>query len=184
MCKVILITGHLAALKSTISNRLSNDLNIINLNKDSIKEVLGDSIGFHSREENLKLSQATFKILKFMMKKSMDNHQVILLESNFKKHELHELLLEISHPEKNTYTLFLTGDPHVLYDRYVERQPLRHHVHTSTGLLSFQVFEKVMDEYRVEDCFGFTKKVDTTHFTESMYQEILKEIKAFIHMKT
>ena len=65
MRKVIIITGHLAALKSTISKSLSSDFKIVVLNKDTIKEVLGDTIGFSNREDNLKLSKATFEIIKF-----------------------------------------------------------------------------------------------------------------------
>ncbi len=52
--------GHLASLKSTIAKRLSNELNILCFCKDDVKEVLGDTIGFSNREENLKLSKATF----------------------------------------------------------------------------------------------------------------------------
>ena len=57
MKKLLLITGDLATGKSTFSNVLAKRYQITVFQKDSIKEVLGDHIGFTNREENLKLSQ-------------------------------------------------------------------------------------------------------------------------------
>jgi predicted kinase len=67
MKQLIIITGDLAAMKSTLSKKIGNDLNIVCLNKDDIKEILGDSIGYQNREENLKLSYATFELMFYFM---------------------------------------------------------------------------------------------------------------------
>ncbi|MCK7479117.1 MAG: hypothetical protein M0C28_18430 [Candidatus Moduliflexus flocculans] len=50
-------------LKSTVAKRLAADLSAVCLNKDDLKETLGDTIGFANREENLKLSCATYMLL-------------------------------------------------------------------------------------------------------------------------
>ena len=88
MKQVLLVSGHLAALKSTISKRLSVDLGAIVLNKDDMKEVLGDTIGFSNREENLKLSRATFKMMVKMMVDILKINDLVILESNFNPEEL------------------------------------------------------------------------------------------------
>ena len=54
MRKLLLITGDLATGKSTFSNILSQRYKVNVFCKDSIKEVLGDTIGFKNREENKK----------------------------------------------------------------------------------------------------------------------------------
>lgn len=46
MGKLVLIMGDLAAGKSTFSKILSKRCNINVFNKDSVKEVLGDTVGF------------------------------------------------------------------------------------------------------------------------------------------
>jgi tRNA A37 threonylcarbamoyladenosine biosynthesis protein TsaE len=49
--KIIIITGDLAAMKSTLAKKIGRDLNIVCLIKDHIKEILGDTIGYQNREE-------------------------------------------------------------------------------------------------------------------------------------
>ena len=52
MKKLLLIMGDLATGKSTFANILSKRYDTNVFFKDSIKEVLGDTIGFSNREEN------------------------------------------------------------------------------------------------------------------------------------
>lgn len=59
--ELLLITGDIAAGKSTFSEILSKRYNIVAFQKDTVKEVLGDSIGFHNREENKRLSDAAWR---------------------------------------------------------------------------------------------------------------------------
>ena len=63
MGKLLLIMGDLATGKSTFANILSRRYDTQLFVKDSIKEILGDTIGFTNREENLKLSQATAALM-------------------------------------------------------------------------------------------------------------------------
>ena len=49
----ILVAGMPASGKSTIAVRISESLGIPMLSKDSIKEVLFDDLGFHSRAEKV-----------------------------------------------------------------------------------------------------------------------------------
>ena len=55
MKKLLLITGDIATGKSTFANILSQRYNTNVFFKDSIKEVLGETIGFSNREENKKI---------------------------------------------------------------------------------------------------------------------------------
>lgn len=181
MSKLIIITGHLAALKTTISTRLGKDLGILSLNKDHIKEILGDAIGFQDRQENLKLSDATFQLILYLAEKNLMMNHNIIIESNFKQKELSALKSSQIIADSDIISLFLTGDPEILYQRYQKRQPNRHPVHTSTGNMSFEMFQSMIHEYRMEDCLGETILVDTSEFKEDQYQMILNKIKVFFH---
>jgi predicted kinase len=178
--RLIIVTGFLATLKSTISKRLGQDLNILTLNKDDIKEILGETIGFKTREENLKLSDATFKLMMSIAEKNLLLGYDVIIEANFKKHELDELMKSEIIKNSCVITLYLTGDKDILYERYIKRDISRHHVHQSTGLMTFDIFSKSMDSYQIDDCFGEIISYDTTLFNEVDYHNIFKQIKEHI----
>jgi len=180
MKKVLLVAGNLAALKSTISTKLSKDINSIVFNKDTIKEVLGDTIGFSNREDNLKLSYATFKLMKKLALDVLSIDDTVILESNFKPIELAELFHLCQIHDFRVFTLMLTGDPEVLYQRYLSRDLERHPVHRSTGLISYEVFERSMMLYD-ELIYGKESlEVDTTIFDDSNYLNVLTTVKEWM----
>ena len=91
MKKLILILGDLAAGKSTTADILSTKYEITAIKKDTIKEILGDTIGFANREENLRLSRATFEIMLHIFDRASLVGEDLILESNFREAELERL---------------------------------------------------------------------------------------------
>jgi hypothetical protein len=152
-------------------------LGILCLNKDDLKAVLVDHIGFQNREENKKLSLATVQTMIEISHQAKVAGQNIILEANFKAHELKDILNKSGFSEQDIITIFLYGDPKVLYDRYVQRQHTRHIAHTSTGLLSYETFEASLKEHRLQDVIGQVVTHNTTIFNESNYQALLQHIK-------
>ena len=49
MKRLLLITGDIAAGKTTFSNQLAQRYSVAVFQKDTIKEILGDNIGFRDR---------------------------------------------------------------------------------------------------------------------------------------
>ena len=92
MKKLILILGDLASGKSTTADILSRKYSIPSLKKDTVKEILGDTVGFNNREENLKLSRATFEILLHAFERVSLTGGDLILESNFREAELDRLI--------------------------------------------------------------------------------------------
>ena len=62
----ILVTGIPAAGKSTMAVFLSKYFGLPVISKDKIKELMYDDIGFHSREEKVKLGIASMNIMYYM----------------------------------------------------------------------------------------------------------------------
>lgn len=180
MKKLILVTGNLAALKSTVSKRLAQDFSIPVFNKDDIKEILGDQIGYQNREENLKLSRTTFALMMYMVKQVLVSKASAIIESNFRKEELIVIFDYCRMLNIKTCTLFLTADDKTLYDRYLNRYPNRHHVHNSTGQLSLEIIAKTMKTYNAEDYIGESYLYDTTNFDEHQYTSIVQDVKEFL----
>lgn len=151
--------GHLASLKTTMAKKIAREFNLMYFCKDDIKEILVDQIGYHDRKDNLKLSKTTFLIMSHAIS-NLNNHGVLLLESNFKYHELD--ILRKRHQDVLFISLFLTGNVDVLYDRYLKRQKNRHIAHLSTGEIPYDVFKDSMFAYESEKCLGNSYLIDTT----------------------
>ena len=80
MKKLLLIMGDLATGKTTFANILSQRYNAILFFKDSIKEALGDTIGFSNRAENLKLSRASAELMYLIFRQFSKLDRDLILE--------------------------------------------------------------------------------------------------------
>ena len=91
MQRLIIITGDLAAGKSTLAASLSQVLGMPFLTKDALKEIACDIIGYQSRQENRLLSvTATQDMIYFFKQCALVNNDLIL-EANFRTDELLEI---------------------------------------------------------------------------------------------
>ena len=79
----ILVTGIPASGKSTMAEYLSEALCIPMLSKDKIKEILFDTIGFHSRAEKVALGTGAMGIMYYFAEQMMKTGQPFILENNF-----------------------------------------------------------------------------------------------------
>lgn len=182
MKKLLLITGDLATGKSTFANILSKRYDTNVFFKDSIKEVLGNTIGFSNREENKKLSKATMELMFFIFSEFGKLGKNLVLESNFHTAEL-ETLHKIAY--KNNYevlTLVLRGDVEILHKRYLNRMQNenRHSVHLSTTLDVFDDFKKCTIYLRSEKIPGNTVNINADDFSYQTDKEILARIDKFM----
>ncbi|MDX9807481.1 MAG: hypothetical protein RBS87_02805 [Acholeplasma sp.] len=99
----------------------------------------------------------------------------------FKSHEMKDIVNKSGFSEQDIITIFLYGDPKVLYDRYVQRQQTSHIAHTSTGLLSYEIFEASLKEHRLEDAFGKVIAYDTTNFNSEDYTVLKNKIESLLN---
>lgn len=181
MKKLLLIMGDLATGKSTFSRILSKRYNINAFNKDTIKEILGDTIGFANREENLKLSKATMELMIFLYSEFAKLKKPLILESNFHRAEL-ERLQEIA--AANNYEvliLVLRGDVEILHKRYLKRMENenRHPVHLSTTLDVFEDF-KGYTEWAREEIKGNVININADVFSYQTDIALLLQIDQFM----
>lgn len=183
--KLLLIMGDLACGKSAFANILSKRYNVNVFGKDSIKEVLGDTIGFINREENLKLSAATMQLMFFLFSEFTKLGKPLILESNFHTNEL-ETLQDIA--KKQGYevlTLVLRGDAELLHQRYLHRMENenRHPVHLSTTLDVFEDFKAYLDCSRKEEIPGEILEIDANDFSYQTNETVLIKIDNFMERR-
>lgn len=182
MKKLLLIMGDLATGKSTFANILSKRYDTNVFYKDSIKEVLGDTIGFTNREENLKLSKATMELMFFIFSEFGKLNKNLILESNFHTAELEKLHKMAYENNYEVLTLVLRGNVDILYDRYLNRihNENRHPVHLSTTLDVFDDFKASTEYSRKEQIPGKTIIINADNFSYQTDEAILASIDEFM----
>jgi predicted kinase len=176
MKTVIIVIGPLAALKSTLARRISKRLGIPCFNKDDIKEILADHVGYRNREENLKLSFATFHVMVYAMKNILDVSNSLVLESNFRDFEYRHIKEYLEKVNVRLVTLYLKAEPDVLYDRFKKRLETRHHAHKSVGLPAYEDFVKHVDDYASWSYDKPLIEVDTTDPDAVDFDRLIEEI--------
>ncbi len=131
----ILVTGIPAAGKSTLACRLADALRLPLLQKDAIKEILFDDLGFRSRAEKVKLGIASMHIMYHMAERLMALRQPFILENNFEDVSRPDLLALLERYGYTALTVSLTGDYRQIYERFLQRNvdPSRHRGHVVNG---------------------------------------------------
>lgn len=181
MRKVILIGGVLASGKSTYSQIIKEKYNLNVINKDRLKEILGDNIHVSTREENLKLSKASFDIMKYLL---ISNEDTIVLESNFKNSELVELKNLLYELDYKVLSLVFDAKDEILHERFLKRlNSNRHYVHKSQDFTNIIDFKKTLNELRSVSYFGHIINIRCDDFSYQNDEIVFHEIEEFISSK-
>ena len=182
MKRLLLITGDLATGKSTFSTILSKRYGIAVFQKDTIKEILGDRIGFRSREENKKLSHATIDIMCHIFKRIASTGNDLILEANFHEDELAKLHSIAGENGYAVLTLVLRADIEIIYQRYLHRmrEENRHPVHLATTFDVKDDFSRYVEECRKEHVIGQCLEIDASDFSYQEDSLISEKIDRFI----
>ena len=179
MKKLILIGGALAGGKSTFSHLVGERFGISVVNKDRLKEILGDNIPTHNREENKKLSVISFELMMYLID---GEGEALILESNFKDYELSELTEKCATVGCDILSVVLDGDDAVLHSRFIKRlSENRHHVHKSQDLTELSDFTAVLNELRRAEYPGRVLRVVCTDFSYQSDRRLFSLIEDFLN---
>lgn len=182
MRKLLLLMGDIAAGKSTFAGQLSQRYGTAVFQKDSIKAILSDDIGFQNREENLRLSRATVSLMGHIFLQTAVSGSDLILESNFHESELQKLHAMADAMHYDVLTLVLRGDPEVLYARYMHRMQHedRHPAHLTTTLHVKEDFLRCAERTKREQAVGESLTVNATDFSYQTDPVLLEKIDAFM----
>ena len=179
MKKLILIGGVLAGGKSTFSHIVGERFGISVVNKDRVKEILGDNIKTANREENKKLSVIAFELMSYLAE---GEGNALILESNFKDYELNELKEKCNASGCDVLSLFLDGDDAILHSRFLKRLgENRHPVHKSQDFSRLEDFTATLNELRAAEYFGELVRVDCSDFSYQSDEALFDKIKVFLN---
>ena len=179
MKKLILIGGVLAGGKSTFSHIVGERFGISVVNKDRLKEILGDNITTANREENKKLSVIAFELMSYLAE---GEGNALILESNFKDYELEDLKKKCAQNGCDVLSIILDGDDSVLHSRFIKRlSENRHPVHKSQDFTRIEDFTDTLNELRIAKYFGEIMHVDCTDFSYQTDETVFDQIKVFLN---
>ena len=177
MNKLILISGDLAAGKSTLAKRLGDYLSYVVINKDELKEIECDVFDYSNREENRKLSVASMKNMIHFFSRLAKAGVDTILEANFRSEEVCEIADIAEEFGYSVILLMLEGDQNLLYQRFLERMENRHRAHISIGLQNdFSKFVEYNNYLRNQDLVYEPHTIDVTDLNEDKVFEIALEI--------
>lgn len=182
MRKLLLITGDLACGKTTFGRLLSKRYDTNLYFKDSIKELLGDTIGFSNREENLKLSKAAVEMMILIFSEFAQLGKNLILEANFRTHELEKLHEIANRHGYEVLTLVFRADARVLHQRFLHRisHENRHPVHVIADLTEFDRFEAYLQKARGEFVPGEILLVNADDFGYQTDHVLLEQLDGFM----
>lgn len=182
MKKLLLITGDLACGKSTFGKMLSRRYNTNLFYKDSIKEALGDTIGYSNREENLKLSKAAVELMALIFSEFAALGKNLILEANFRTHELEKLHDIAARNGYDVLTLVFRADTKILHGRYLNRiaNENRHPVHIIAVLDAYEDFAAYIKKAREEFVPGETVIVCADDFAYQTDAALLRTLDGFM----
>ena len=179
MANLIVISGDLAAGKSTLAASLSEALNIAYLTKDSLKEIACDAIGYETREENRQLSIAATDSMIYFFNQCALVNQSLILEANFRQDEMMKIKEIADEYNYQVVLINLTGDINLLYQRFLDRMVNRHIAHRSLNLdYSIDRFASYINEIRNQDLIYPAFTIDMTYLDED---EVTEEALNIIH---
>lgn len=122
MAYIVILAGIPASGKTTFSKHLSKELGIPVISKDFIKEFLYDGLGFHSREEKVKLGIVSKDIMYGMAEECMKLGLTVILENNFETYSKPKLIELIQTYGYKPLTIRFEGDLTAIYERFLKRE--------------------------------------------------------------
>ena len=178
MKKLILIGGALATGKSTYSLILKEKFSVNLLNKDRLKEILGDNILVTNRIENKKLSVACFDLMIYILENNFNN---LVIESNFKDYELKVLKEKCNELNYDVLSIVFDAEDEILHQRFIKRlDENRHYVHKSQDFTNIEDFKNMLNDLRKGEYFGEVIRVNCDSFDYQKDQSLLDKIEEFI----
>jgi len=197
--ELIIVAGMPATGKSTIAAGLADVFHYPILEKDNIKEVLFDTIGFENYPQKRRLDIAANGVLLHVLELMLKADTSVIVVNNFDTESAKQLCELMETYQSRSVTVFLNGDAQVLYQRYVERDNLHkrhlghilqeHYPPREGDSLDYTMtreefdekfFKRGMDKFR---CPGERINLDMTNFDAVCVENVAGRIRELLNGK-
>lgn len=190
--KIIIIAGYIASGKSTFALRLSQNVMIPYLIKDTFKSAICKNIPITNREEGRLFSSVTFDAIVYVTQRFMESGFPLIIEGNFvtggykKTNESEEIKSLIKKYDYNSLTYIFFGDTRVMCDRFNTREklPERGQANQIFSKLTYEDCEMGLPPLADFTVGGKIIKVDTTDFNKVDFEKHIESARLFLDSNT
>jgi predicted kinase len=186
--KIIIIAGYFASGKSTFALKLSKEINVPYLIKDTFKSAICFNLPITNREEGRRFSAATFDAIVYVTERFMEAGYPLIIEGNFvmggymklNEGDVIKSLIERHNYQSLTYIFW--GDTRIICDRFNEREklPERGQANQVFAELTYDDCEKWLPPLAEFTVGGKIFKVDTTDFDKVDYDHLFNTAHNFM----
>jgi len=180
---IVIVNGPPGSGKTTLGQRVAETFGMPFINKDGIKELLFDTLGWSDREWSKRLGVATYAILYHMVEAELRAGASFVVESNFHRAFASEKFAELrKHYDYDAFQVLCYADGDVLYERFKERSESgeRHPGHVDD--MNYDEFEEILRRGRHDplDISGPLYEIDMTDFDAIDYDGLFAAIRAYM----
>lgn len=180
---IIVVTGPCGSGKTSIAKSIQKEFNYPLINKDAVKEMLYDTVGYTDREFSEKLGRASYSLLYYFAEQLLIAESSFIIESNFSGSYLKGKIEKLK--QEHDFEVIIVrcfADKEVLFKRVIERDASgeRHPGHIYPT--NYEEFHAMLLEKPVEfmdvnvDIGEYTIDVDTTIFNEKTFSDVFESI--------
>lgn len=178
---LIIVTGMPSTGKTTLANAIQAKTSFPLFSKDTLKELLFDTVGWSDRDWSKRVGVATYAILDYIIQEEMRAGHAIIVESNFKPEFDNEKFRKWQKAYNyQAVQIICRADSEVLFERFKSRaiSGERHPGHADQDNLSEwrEFFLKQDDINAALDIESREISIDTTLFQDVDVVEVLDEI--------
>ena len=178
---VLIVTGPPSSGKTTLGRRIADDIRLPFLNKDGIKELLFDTLGWSDRAWSKRLGAATYEILFHIVEAQLHAGASLVVESNFHPTYHNETFISLQKVYRfAAFQIRCVADGDVLFARFKARAESgeRHPGHVEA--LNYGEFEELLRRGRDDtlDIEGEIYELDMTDFDAIDYDGLMTAIHA------
>jgi predicted kinase len=177
---VIVITGLPGTGKTSVGRTLSERFQLPLLTKDAFKERIFDALGWHDKAWSLKVSEASHRILDYVIAEELQVGRSLIVESNFKpEFDSERFRLLQRHFDASVVQVLCWAAGDVLFERYWARQQAdRHPGHVESATPDEQRRELAVGKCEPLQLEAPVVELDTTDFSQVDYSSIVEAVRA------
>ena len=179
---VVILQGPSGCGKTTLGMRLSKDIGVPYIGKDTVKEMLFDTIGHPAnREENYAYGRVAIGAIFNIISECVVIGKPVIVDCAFYAKEAAAGLERYSIDEQQLLQLFLVAPPEVLMERFNTRLESgeRHEGHGDSIKDDAGVFAEYIRKYEPFDIQN-TIYVDTVDFDDKKYEALQRQVAEFL----
>ncbi|MBU1093047.1 MAG: hypothetical protein KKH01_01145 [Firmicutes bacterium] len=176
MKKVIIVTGHHAALKTTVSRQLGSDLGLLVYHLEEMKDIIMHHDAINEDVNHNYYRKLALKLIKKLIVDTLEVQDSVIVDIPYLDVFYSPLVTLCKDHGFESVTLFMTGDADVLFKRYSQRAPYDVMFKRSDVILDILDFKDTWIPISPTLKQEHTIEVDTTTFDEQDYRILMHQV--------